>query len=146
VDILHDVEFMFLYDGTAFVPHIETEERKERVVERLRDGHVFDRYLDVVNDRFHCSSLLLPQRPRSQVREVLRLLEPVVATIDVGDGHPRKLFLRYVLETAQVDAVHLSQGSLVSDPERPHATVLAEVVEVLSGVEQVLRQLRFARQ
>ena len=53
MDVLYDVEFMLLYDGTAFVPQIKAQEGKQLVVKGLRDAHVFDRYLDVVNDRFH---------------------------------------------------------------------------------------------
>jgi hypothetical protein len=52
-DVLYDVEFMLLYDGTAFVPQFKAQERKQLVVKWLRDAHVFDCYLDVVNDRFH---------------------------------------------------------------------------------------------
>jgi hypothetical protein len=53
MDVLYDVEFMLLYDGTAFVPQIKAQKGKQLVVKWLRDAHVFDRYLDVVNDRFH---------------------------------------------------------------------------------------------
>ena len=72
MDVLHDVEFMLLYDGTAFVPKIKAQEGKQLVLKWLRDAHVFDRYLDVVNDRFHylvspslSKARVLPQGPRS---------------------------------------------------------------------------------
>jgi hypothetical protein len=52
-DILYDVEFMFLYDCGVFVPQIEAEERKQLVVERLRDAQVSNRYIDVINNWFH---------------------------------------------------------------------------------------------
>ena len=51
--ILYDMKLMFLYDSTAFVLHVKPQKGKELIVEWHRNAHVFDRYLDVVNDRLH---------------------------------------------------------------------------------------------
>ena len=64
-------------------------------------------------------------------------------TVNVRDRDARQLFFRYSLEAPQIDPVHLPDGRLGANTKRTDAAVLAEVVLVLPGVEQVLRQLCF---
>ena len=79
------------------------------------------------------------------LEEIGRLL-PFVATIDVGNGHPGQLFLGDVFQAAQVDAIHLADRRVVPDSKGADAAALAEVVVIVSRVEHVLRQIRFARE
>jgi len=51
--VLHDMKLMLIYYGAAFVLNVKSQKRKELIVERLSDAHVFDGYLYVVNDRLH---------------------------------------------------------------------------------------------
>lgn len=62
-------------------------------------------------------------------------------TVNVRDRDARQIFFRYALQAPQIDPVHLPDGRLGPYTKRTHAAVLAEVVLVLPGVEQVLRQL-----
>ena len=78
--------------------------------------------------------------------EVRWRLELIVATIDVGDWNLRKLFVRHVVEAPQIYPVHLTHRRIISHAEGTNTAVLAEIVKVLLRVEQVLRQLRLARQ
>ena len=73
--------------------------------------------------------------------ELGRTLPSVVATVDVRDRKLRQVLVRNVIEAHDVDPIHLANRGCVSNPEGSHAAVLAEVVVVLHGVEQVLRQL-----
>ena len=91
-------------------------------------------------------SLLLATGGASQVREILGRSKPVIGSVDVSDGNVAELFLRDARQTADVDAVHLSDGRLCSNTERADAAVPAEVVKVLAGVELVLGELGLARQ
>lgn len=75
--------------------------------------------------------------------EVLGRCKPIVLTVNVRDRDARQLFFRYSLEAPQIDSVQLSDGRLGADTKRTDAAVFAEVVLVLPGVEQVLRQICF---
>src|SRR5215510_10131852 len=57
--VLHDVELVFLDHGADSAPSIEAQQGKQLVVERRRNAHVLNRYLDVVDNRFHGSRLPL---------------------------------------------------------------------------------------
>jgi hypothetical protein len=70
----------------------------------------------------------------------------VITTVDIGDGSARELFIRNVLQAAQVNSEHLSDWGFSPDTEGSNTAVLAKVVMVLLGVEPVLSQLGFARQ
>jgi hypothetical protein len=70
----------------------------------------------------------------------------VISTVNISNGSARQLFIRNVLQTAQVNSVHLSDWGFSSDTEGSNTTVLAKVMMVLLCVETVLNQLRFARQ
>ena len=72
--------------------------------------------------------------------------ELIVETIDIGDWNLRKRFVRHVVEAAQIYPVHLTHRRIVSHAEGTNTAVLAEIVEVLLRIEQVLRHLRLARQ
>ena len=72
--------------------------------------------------------------------------ELIVETIDIGDWNLRKRFVRHVVEAPQIYPVHLTHRRVISHAECTNTTVLAEVVDVRLRVEQVLRQLRLARQ
>ena len=72
--------------------------------------------------------------------------ELIIATIDVGDWNLRKRLVRYVVEAAQIYPVHLAHRRIVSHAEGTNTAMLAEVVDVLLRVEQVLRHLRLAQQ
>lgn len=78
--------------------------------------------------------------------EELRRASLVVATVNIRDGDLCQLFVRNVVEAHHVYAVHLADGRFVAHTERAHAAVLAEVVMVLPGVEQILSELCLARQ
>ena len=78
--------------------------------------------------------------------EVLGRCKPVVVPVNVGDRDARQIFFRHSLEAPQIDPIHLTGRRLGADAERTDATVLAKVVLVLPGVEQVLCQLRLTRQ
>lgn len=81
-----------------------------------------------------------------QMAEKLRCaLPPVVATINVCDGNLCQFFVEDIIEAHDVDSVHLADRRFVSNPEASYTTVLAEVVVVLLGVEQILRQFCFSR-
>ena len=82
----------------------------------------------------------------STVSEVRWRRELIVETIDIGDWNLRKRFIRHVVKAAQIYPVHLAHRRIVSHAEGTNTTVLAEVVDVRLRVEQVLRQLRIARQ
>jgi hypothetical protein len=69
----------------------------------------------------------------------------VIPTVDVSDGGVRQLFIRNVIQAAQVDSEHLPDWGFSSDTEGSNTAVLAKVMMVLLGVESVLSQLRFAR-
>ncbi len=64
----------------------------------------------------------------------------IVHAINVCDGNLGELFFRDAFETANIDAVHLANGSVVPDAEWPHATDLAEEVLILSCIEQVFSE------
>ena len=79
------------------------------------------------------------EAPGSQVAKELRCTLPVVvAAVGVGDGQGGQLFVGDASEAPQVDPVHLSNGRLGSDAKGTNAAMLAEVVLVLLGVEEVL--------
>ena len=42
--VLHDMKLMLIYYGAAFVLDVKSQKRKELVVERYSDAHVFDGY------------------------------------------------------------------------------------------------------
>ena len=73
--------------------------------------------------------------------ELWGTLPLVVETINIGDGYSRQLLLGNAFKTHDVDAVHLTDRSFGSNPKGSDPTVLTEVVLILPGVEQVLRQL-----
>lgn len=73
-------------------------------------------------------------------------LPVVVAPVNLSDGNPRKLFVRDIFKAAKVDSVHFADGRFIADTEGAHAAVLTEIVVILLGVEQLLGELRFARQ
>ena len=79
-------------------------------------------------------------------REPRRVLPVVVAAVTVVDGRCREFFGRRIFQAADVHADHLADIRAVSQAERAHATGPAEVVLVLHGVEQVLRELGLAGQ
>lgn len=68
----------------------------------------------------------------------------VVYTVNVRDGDLGELRFADPLQATNVDAVHLSNGRLVADPERSNTAVLAEEVLVLPCIEEVLRQVFLA--
>ena len=70
----------------------------------------------------------------------------IVETIDIGDWNLRKRLVRHVVEAAQIYPIHLTHRRIVSHAEGTNTAMLAEIVKVLLRVEQVLRQLRIARQ
>jgi len=77
-----------------------------------------------------------------QVSEELgRRLPPVAATVDVRNLQARELLVGDVLEAPKIDAVHLPDGRFGANAEGAHSTVLAEVVLILTRVEQILRQI-----
>jgi len=78
--------------------------------------------------------------------ELRRALPSVVFPVDVSDGQFCELLVGDVIEARDVDSVHLADRRFVSDAECPYAAVLAEIVEVLPGIEQILGQFRFTRQ
>jgi hypothetical protein len=67
--------------------------------------------------------------------EMLWGSKSIIPTIYVGDWNSGEILFRYIFEAAQVDAVHLADGSLCSHPEGTHAAYLAEEVVILLGVE-----------
>ena len=80
------------------------------------------------------------------MRDVRGGFKPVVHTIDIGNGDARQFLFRDADQAAKVDTVHLSDGRLSSDTERPNAANSAEEVKILASVELVLRELGLARQ
>ena len=72
--------------------------------------------------------------------------ELIVATIDIGDWNLRKRLAPHVFEAPQIYPALLTHRRIVSYAEGTNIAVLAELVEVLLRVEQVLRQHRLARQ
>jgi len=46
--------------------NIKPQKGKELIVEWHRSGHVFNGYLDVVNDRLHCISQIVAQPPPNE--------------------------------------------------------------------------------
>lgn len=78
--------------------------------------------------------------------ELWGTLPLVVETINVGDRYSRQLLIANAFKTHDVDAVHLTDRSFGSNPKRSDPAVLTEVVLILRGVEEVLRQFRFASQ
>jgi hypothetical protein len=68
----------------------------------------------------------------------------VVYTVNVRDWDLGELLFADALQAANVDAVHLSDGRVVSDPERSNTAVLAKEVLVLPCIEEILRQVLFA--
>ena len=64
-------------------------------------------------------------------------------TVNVRDRDARQLFFRYSIEAPQIDTVHLPDGRLGANTKRTDTAVLAEVMLVLRGVEQVLSHLCF---
>jgi hypothetical protein len=76
-------------------------------------------------------------------KELGRSLPPVIATVHIGDGDARQLFVRDLFQTPDIHSVHLSYRRFGSDPEGAHAAVLAEVVLVLLGIEDIPSQLCF---
>ena len=66
--VLHDMKLMLIYYGAAFFWMSNPKKRKELVVERLSDAHVFDGYLYVVNDRLHgFPSVIAQSRPGARL-------------------------------------------------------------------------------
>src|SRR5688572_21637682 len=84
--------------------------------------------------------------PPSQMIEEFGNALPVAATIDISDGNPRQVLVRDVFQAADVDAIHLADRRFVAHAIGAHAAVLAKVVMVLSGIEQVLGQIAFPAQ
>lgn len=71
-------------------------------------------------------------------KELWRRLRIVVTTVDIGDRQSGQYFVRDIRETAQIDAVHLADRRLGSDAKGADPAVLAELVQILPGVEEVL--------
>lgn len=80
------------------------------------------------------------------VGELRRALPTVVAPVNVCDGNPCELFIGDVDEAPDIDAVHLADRSFIANSEAAHATVSADVVMILPGIEQILRQISFSRE
>ena len=59
--VLHDLLVMLFHDRTDSTLKIKAQKRKELVVERHRDVHIFDSDLYVVDGRFHGSGILAPK-------------------------------------------------------------------------------------
>ena len=77
---------------------------------------------------------------------MFRRSKPVTGAIDVRDGDSRELLVCHTRKATDVDAVHLSDRRFRSHAKATDAAAVAEEVQVLAGVEPVLRQLRLARQ
>ena len=61
----------------------------------------------------------------------------VVLAVNVCDGRGSKLFGGDVFQASQVDPIDSIYVGRVTNAERAHATVFAEIVLVAFGVEQV---------
>src|SRR5438270_11096892 len=57
---------MLLDHGGDSISNIKPQKGKELIVEWHRSGHVFNGYLDVVNDRLHCISQIVAQPPPNE--------------------------------------------------------------------------------
>jgi hypothetical protein len=51
--VFHHVKLMLFDHGAAFVPKVKAQDGKELVGEGHSAGHVFNGYLDVINDWLH---------------------------------------------------------------------------------------------
>ena len=65
--------------------------------------------------------------------------------VNVGDRRGGELFRRNVFKAAKIHAVDLPLSWNISYAERAHAAVLAEIVLIAHGVEQIFGELRLAR-
>ncbi len=75
------------------------------------------------------------------MRKVLgSVLPPIVHTVDVRDWNLREILFRNSFQTADVDAVHLSDRRVIADSKWTHTASLAEEVLILLGIEQVLSE------
>lgn len=75
---------------------------------------------------------------------MLRWSEPIIQSIDVGNGNARKFFFRDTFQATDIHAVHFSHGRLGSNTKWTNAATSAEEVKVLASVELVLREFRLA--
>src|SRR5262249_1337833 len=73
-------------------------------------------------------------------------LPVVVLAVDVSDRSGCKLFRRDVFQASQVDSIDLTDAGEIAYAKRAHPAMFAEIVLVAHGVEQVLGQLRLARE
>lgn len=78
--------------------------------------------------------------------EFRRVLPVVVQSVHVGDRHLRKLLIRDIRKTHDIDTDHFSHRRFISDAKGAHAAVLAEVVMVLARVEYIFREFSLACQ
>src|SRR5262245_2541348 len=79
----------------------------------------------------------------SQVACDRRCRVPVIVfAVNVGDWGSRELFGSDIFQTAQIETINPTLSWDISDAERAHATVLAEIVLVAHGVEQIFGEFR----
>ena len=64
----------------------------------------------------------------------------VVSTVNVSDRGARELCVSSIGEAAKVYAVHPADRRFGAYAEAPYATLLAEIVFVLLGIEEIFRQ------
>ena len=64
----------------------------------------------------------------------------VMLAVNVSNWGSRKFFRRHIFQAAQVDTVNSIPIRGVAYAERAHAAVLAEIVLVAHGVEQIFGQ------
>lgn len=59
--------------------------------------------------------------------------------IHIGDLQFRQFFFRQPLEAPDINTVHLAHGSIIANAEGANAALFTKIMEIFSGIKQILR-------